>query len=212
NILMKIYSFIHIFFSPKKVLEENTKKYDLLLPVIVIGLCSAIIAVLSVLILPNISTEGELHYLKTITLIFALILGVISPFLGIVITSLINYILLAVVDSYVEFRKLMIIGFYAYMPVLIDSLLKLIVSINIGKIFPYSPTSIAILSSNHNSLFSIVMNSFSFCGIWSLFIYALGVFLVVKESNYNKRKQAVIIIVCTNIIFTLLISMLFSYS
>ena len=83
----------------------------MLLPVIVIGLCSAIIAVLSVLILPNISTEGELHYLKTITLIFALILGVISPFLGIVITSLINYILLAVVDSYVEFRKLMIIGF-----------------------------------------------------------------------------------------------------
>lgn len=106
----------------------------------------------------------------------------------------------------------MIIGFYAYMPVLLDSLLKLIVSINIGKIFPYSPTSIAILSTNHNSLFSKIANSFSICGIWSLCIYALGVFLVVKENNYNKRKQAVIIIACTNIIFTLFISMSFSHS
>ncbi|KXY70200.1 YIP1 family protein [Bacillus tropicus] len=209
---MKIYSFIHIFFSPKKVLEENIKKYDLILPVIVIGLCSAILAVLSVLTLPNINTEGELQYLKTIMLIFAVFLGVISPLLGVVINSLINYILLTIVDSYVEFRKLMIIGFYAYMPVLVDSLLKLIVSINIGKIFPYSPTSIAILSSNHNSLFSMIANSFSICGVWSLFIYALGVFLAVKESNYNKRKKAVVIIVCTNIIITLLVSIVFSHS
>ncbi|HDT6578600.1 YIP1 family protein [Bacillus cereus] len=209
---MKISSFIHIFFYPKKILEENMKKFDLILPVIIIGLCSAILAALAVLALPSVDTGGELQYLKTIMLIFAVFLGVISPLLGVVINSLINYILLTIVDSYVEFRKLMIIGFYAYMPILVDSLLKLIVSINIGKIFPYSPTSIAILSSKHDSLFSTLANSFSICGIWSLFIYALGAFLAVKESNYNKRNKAVIIIVCTNIIFTVLVGILFSQS
>lgn len=77
---MKINSFIRIFFFPKKVLEENIKKYDLLLPVIVIGLCSAILAVLSVLTLPHINTEGEFQYLKTIMLIFAVFLGGFHPY------------------------------------------------------------------------------------------------------------------------------------
>ncbi|MCQ6530726.1 YIP1 family protein [Bacillus mycoides] len=206
-------NFINIFFSPKQVFEKRLKKSNALLPLLFISCLSVILSVCTVLTVgEKVLLKNNMEYVKTIVLAFAIVAGIFSPLMGVLINSIINYIALIASDIHIEFRKLMIVGFYAYMPVLLEVLLKLIVSLYLKGSIQYSPTSLGIFLSNQNSILSGFSNSFSGCVIWSVGIYIIGVLVLAEEQNIKAKRKIVTILICTNLILTIITSLIFSPS
>ncbi|MES5943654.1 MULTISPECIES: YIP1 family protein [unclassified Bacillus cereus group] len=204
-------NFINIFFSPKQVFEKRLTESNALLPLLFISCFSVILSVCTVLTVgEKVLLKNNMEYVKTIVLAFAVVAGIFSPLMGVLINSIINYIALIVNDIHIEFRKLMIIGFYAYMPVLLEVLLKLIVSLYLKESIQYSPTSLGMFLSNQNSVLSGFVNSFSGCIIWSVAIYIIGVLVLAEEQNIKAKRKIVTILICTNLILTIITSLIFS--
>lgn len=203
-------SFINILFSPKKVFEKKLKKSNALFPFIFISCFSVLLSVCSVLTVGDkILLKNNMEHVKTIVLAFSIVVGLFSPIMGILINSIINYIALIVSDIHIEFRKLMIIGFYAYMPVLLDALLKLILSLYLKESIQYSPTSLGMFLSNQNTLLSGFVNNFGGCVIWSLCIYIIGVIVLSEEQNITDKRKIITVLICTNLILTIITSLIF---
>lgn len=205
---MRMKSFYEVLYSPKKTIQNNVNSTNLLTPTFIIGAFSAIFTILSTLFMADtLIREKDIEYIKPIIIFFSIIVGGISPLISILISSIINYIALIVADVFVEFRKLMIIGFYAYIPVLIDFLLKIVISLALGQNFRYSPTSLAEFIPEENILIQNLLNSFSVTGIWSLVIYFIGLLLLINENNDLKnKKKAVIVVLIVNILLTIMMA------
>ncbi|MCY9510483.1 hypothetical protein M5W68_09175 [Paenibacillus larvae] len=197
---MKIRSLFQIFFKPKQVLQTNIQHVQLFSPILFIGLLSGFFSLLSVWALPD-HFIGQ-SYLKTITGAFAVIYACLIPLFSIFILSIINYIALAALDAFTPFRKLMIIGLYAYMPLFIDSALKLVMTLYLGKVIAFSPTSLTLLLPPDASfLLNRFINSLSFSGLWSIGIYLLGVSLLVPES---KKRKVIVVLLVLNILLSVI--------
>ncbi|WP_409475333.1 YIP1 family protein [Paenibacillus larvae] len=189
---MKIRSLFQIFFHPKQILQTNLQHGNLFFPILFISLLSGAFSLSTVWALPD-NFMGE-SYLKTIASVFAIFYACLTPLFNIFILSIINYIALAALDAFTPFRKLMIIGLYAYMPLFIDSALKLVMTLYLGKAIAFSPTSLTLLlPPDAPFLLNRFINSLSFSGLWSIGIYLLGLSLSVPKTQ--KRKVVTILLV-----------------
>ncbi|QHZ49495.1 YIP1 family protein [Paenibacillus larvae] len=197
---MKIRSLFQIFFHPKQVLQTNLQHGNLFFPILFISLLSGAFSLSTVWALPD-NFIGQ-SYLKAITGAFAVIYACLIPLFSIFILSIINYIALAALDAFTPFRKLMIIGLYAYMPLFIDSALKLVMTLYLGKAIAFSPTSLTLLLPPDASfLLNRFINSLSFSGLWSIGIYLLGVSLLVPES---KKRKVIVVLLVLNILLSVI--------
>lgn len=201
---MKIKSLFQIFFKPRQVLQANMQHMHLFFPILFIGLLSGFFSFLSFWALPD-NFMGQ-SYLKAIAGAFAIIYACLIPLFSIFIISIIHYIALASLDAFTPIRKLMIIGIYAYMPLFIDSALKLILTIYMGKAIAFSPTSLVrLLPPDTPFLLNQLINSLSISGMWSIAIYLLGVSSLVPQS---KKRTVIAVLLVLNILLSVIPNLL----
>lgn len=210
---MKINNLYMVLYKPREIITANLKSFNILIPIVLVAAISSLLYTLYAFqTLDSISIEININSISPLLLLFTLVIGFLIPIMGIVINSIINYIAILITGVYVEFRSLMIIGLFSYIPVIIELLLKILISLLTGDHQLYATlTSLAAFSNNHLLLQSI-FSSISITGVWSLLIYVIGVFILIKSNNGRVKKTSMFMVILINIILTIAIAFLTIFS
>ncbi|MFB1051290.1 YIP1 family protein [Paraliobacillus sp. JSM ZJ581] len=199
---LKIDSLYKVLLYPKAVFRLNLKSYNLLLPILIITIISIGLSYVNSIFFAAQSLDNNNEYIRPIILLFSVFISSVSPFAAIIVVSIINYIALLVMRSYASFRKLFIVGIYSYIPLLISSLLNIVVSLFYGKPLGFTILSLNSLETDPKSLFSYFLNSFSLFGVWSLYIYTIGIITIFENKSFSNKK--IIVITFINVLITIL--------
>ncbi|MGG3573695.1 YIP1 family protein [Bacillus gobiensis] len=198
-------------FMPKVILQEKFEQENITSLVFYLSLISAIFAVVSISVfdIEDISkvlgvTSIDLSLYKAYKIFMLLGSGILAFFTPTIITlinTIFNFLLLWILQTSISFKKLFIIGMYAYVPLLIDVLVRIFIEFIVSDPVFQSPARIFFFLPDSDNLIIKGLSTITLFTIWSIVIYSIGVSMEVPK---NKQKRAILVLVITNvlIIFT----------
>ncbi|WP_018665031.1 hypothetical protein [Heyndrickxia acidiproducens] len=206
---MKLQNLFVVLYKPRQIITTNLKSNELFFPILIIGVISSILyTVFASQSIDQTMLGINFKSVSPLLIIFSLLIGFLSPFISIIINSIINYITILITGIYIEFKSLMVIGIFSYVPVLIELLLKVIFSFFSGKYFTNFFNPLAGLFNNQHQILQILSSSISITGLWSLLIYILGVIILLKSNDGKVNKLTITLVVIVNLALTVMVAAL----
>lgn len=206
---MRVNHLYAVLYKPRQTIASNLNGDALFFPFVLTGIVSSILYSLFAwqtldgkILGINFESTGVL------LIVLSLVIGFLAPFLSIIINSIIHYLAILVTGIYIEFKSLITVGIFSYVPVLIGLFVKVLFSYFSENYF-FNPLAPWAGFFEQNQLLQIILSSLSITGIWSLLIYMTGVMILLRKQNNGKvKKSTFAVVLLVNIALTFVFSAL----
>jgi hypothetical protein len=206
---MVLADFVHVLVNPKPVMERRLKQEQFFSMMAMLSLVSVVLAVASVSFFraedlsKTLGIKVEVDTYEAYKIFMLLGTGIVAcftPVMFVLLNTALNKLLLLLFKVRISFRQLFILGIFAYIPLQMDTLLRIIVQLFIGKPLLQSPARIFAFLTVSDTPLMKMLSVFTVFGVWSMLLYAFGVYLLAAE---NVRRRSVLVVVAAWIVSTI---------
>ncbi|MFD1954462.1 hypothetical protein ACFSL6_09880 [Paenibacillus thailandensis] len=206
---MLLADFVKVMVAPRPVMERRLRQERFFSMILLLSLLSAVLAVTSVSFfraedmsrVAGIEINQDTYEAYKIFLLFGTaFMSVFSPVVFILLNSLFNKLMLFIFRVSIPLRRLFILGILAYVPMLMDTVLRIVIQLFIQRPLTESPANLFAFLVESDSQLGKTLSVFTVFGVWSMALYAVGVYMLAPE---RARVRSVAVVVVTWLIATI---------
>ncbi|QYR23009.1 hypothetical protein KZ483_08820 [Paenibacillus sp. sptzw28] len=192
-----------VIVNPKPIMEKWMKREQFFSLIAIISIFSLVLAVASISFFRAEDMSKVLGYsiesdtyeaYKIFMMLGSGIVALFTPVVFILLNSIVNKLLLLLFRVNIPFRQLFILGSFAYIPLLMDTLLRIGIQLFTLKPLMESPAKLFPFLSAEDSPIAGMLSALTVFGIWSMLLYTLGIYLMSPE---NRRVRSVALVIVT---------------
>lgn len=200
---------VKVMVAPRPVMERRLRQERFFSMILLLSLLSAVLAVTSVSFfraedmsrVAGIEINQDTYEAYKIFLLFGTaFMSVFSPVVFILLNSLFNKLMLFIFRVSIPLRRLFILGILAYVPMLMDTVLRIVIQLFIQRPLTESPANLFAFLVESDSQLGKTLSVFTVFGVWSMALYAVGVYMLAPE---RARVRSVAVVVVTWLIATI---------
>ncbi|MBD2867041.1 hypothetical protein [Paenibacillus arenilitoris] len=205
---MVLVDFVKVLFVPRPIMEKRLFQERFFSMIVLLSLLSVILAVVSVSFFraedmteaSGVTIDSDTYEAyKVFMLLGTGFMASFTPIVFILFNTLINKLILWAVRVTIPFRGLFILGILAHIPLLMDTLVRIIVQSFIGEPLTKSPAALFSFLFDSESQLGGMLSVFTVFGVWSTLLYATGIYILAPE---RARWRSIIVVVLVWIITT----------